>query len=145
MRSLLFGHHTLRRSVENAIFDPTIFQISPRNKDFGIGAIRKNAAWKAGGLLRDVERERGFAHSSQVVTNDTPYQDILKVAKLDRMTAHRDAEKRCHRLLRFSWKRSTVRVRPTGPGGRRADGPKTGHALTFILDHLNRADHSAIV
>jgi len=30
---------------------------------------------------------------------------------------------------------------PTGPGGRRADGPKTGHALTFILDHLNRADH----
>ena len=21
-----------------------------------------------------------------------------------------------------------------------ADGPKTGHALTFILDHLNRAD-----
>jgi len=29
---------------------------------------------------------------------------------------------------------------PTGPGGRRADGPKTGHALTFILDHLNRAD-----
>ena len=27
-----------------------------------------------------------------------------------------------------------------GPGGRRADGPKTGHALTFILDHLNRAD-----
>ena len=28
----------------------------------------------------------------------------------------------------------------TGPGGRRADGPKTGHALTFILDHLNRAD-----
>ena len=31
-------------------------------------------------------------------------------------------------------------VPPTGPGGRRADGPKTGHALTFILDHLNRAD-----
>jgi hypothetical protein len=27
-----------------------------------------------------------------------------------------------------------------GPGSRRADGPKTGHALTFILDHLNRAD-----
>ena len=23
-----------------------------------------------------------------------------------------------------------------------ADGPKTGHALTFILDHLNRADQS---
>ena len=68
------------------------------------------SAWKAGGLLRDVERERGFAHSSQVVTNDTPYQDILKAANLDRMTAHRDAEKRCHRLLRLSWKRSTVRV-----------------------------------
>jgi len=32
-------------------------------------------------------------------------------------------------------------VRPEHRGGRRADGPKTGHALTFILDHLNRADH----
>ena len=31
-------------------------------------------------------------------------------------------------------------VRPEHRGGRRADGPKTGHALTFILDHLNRAD-----
>ena len=31
-----------------------------------------------------------------------------------------------------------------GPGGRRADGPKTGHALTFILDHLNRADQVGV-
>ena len=39
------------------------------------------------------------------------FQDTLDTANLDRMTAHRDAEKRCHRLLRLSWKRSTVRVR----------------------------------
>jgi|AP45_3_1055517.scaffolds.fasta_scaffold64204_2 hypothetical protein len=25
-------------------------------------------------------------------------------------------------------------------GNHRPDGPGTGHALTFILDHLNRAD-----
>ena len=31
-------------------------------------------------------------------------------------------------------------VRPEHRGNHRADGPKTGHALTFILDHLNRAD-----
>ena len=31
---------------------------------------------------------------------------------------------------------------PSGPGSRRADGPKTGHALTFKVDHLNRADQS---
>ena len=29
---------------------------------------------------------------------------------------------------------------PTGSGNHRPDGPGTGHALTFILDHLNRAD-----
>ena len=33
-------------------------------------------------------------------------------------------------------------VRPEHRGGRRPDGPGTGHALTFILDHLNRADQS---
>jgi len=33
-----------------------------------------------------------------------------------------------------------IAINFAGPGGRRADGPKTGHALTFILDHLNRAD-----
>ena len=33
-------------------------------------------------------------------------------------------------------------VPPTGPGGRRADGPKTGHALTFIVDHSKGADQT---
>ena len=27
------------------------------------------------------------------------------------------------------------------PQNHRLNGNKTGHALTFILDHLNRADH----
>ena len=52
--------------------------------------------------------DRTDTTSSQPVTR---LQDTLDAANLDRMTAHRDAEKRCHRLLRLSWKRSTVRVR----------------------------------
>ena len=48
---------------------------------------------------------------SQPVTFVTLFQDTLDAANLDHMTAHRDAEKRCHRLLRLSWKHSTVRVR----------------------------------
>ncbi len=30
---------------------------------------------------------------------------------------------------------------PTNPGNHRSDGNQASHALTFKLDHLNRADH----
>ncbi len=32
---------------------------------------------------------------------------------------------------------------PTGSGNHRPDGPGTGHALTFKVDHSNGADHQA--
>ena len=32
-------------------------------------------------------------------------------------------------------------VRPEHRGGRRPDGPGTGHALTFMVDHSMGADH----
>ena len=46
------------------------------------------AAWKAGGLLREVERGKPGPHKdrSQTVTY---FGDVLKLAKLDHMTAHR--------------------------------------------------------
>ena len=38
------------------------------------------------------------------------------------------------------WRRF-IGLPPTGSGNHRADGPGTGHALTFKVDHSNGADH----